>query len=118
MPSEYCAELYEFLLAVNTFDNAGYANSPLVEPMSDDELIAEADRPAQWALDMAAVPPEVTDALAVLSVALAHISEGFADGLENWEAMLPIRETAVEEARALIGDEATSGGCGVDSSHS
>jgi len=97
---------------VNTFDNDGYQNSPLAQPMSADELIAEADRLAQWALDLqAAVPTEVADALAVLSTALVDISGGFSDGLENWEAMLPIREDAVEAARTVVGDASTLGDC-------
>jgi hypothetical protein len=108
----YCAELYEFHVTVNTFVTAAYGNMPMTEPPPADELIAEADRLSQWAIDLSLVtPPDVADALVVLSEALADASEGFAAGLENWEAMLPASESAIGDERDIIGTAATAGDC-------
>jgi hypothetical protein len=108
----YCAELYEFHVMVNTFVADAYGNMPMAEPLTTDELIAEADRLSQWAIDLSiTTPPDVAEALVVLSEALAAASEGFAGGLENWEAMLPASESEIRDERDIIGAAATLGDC-------
>lgn len=108
----YCTELYEFHVMVNTFVADAYGGMPMAEPLTTDELIAEADRLSQWAIDLSLVtPPDVADALVVLSEALAAASEGFAAGLENWEAMLPASESEIRDERDIVGAAATLGDC-------
>jgi hypothetical protein len=108
----YCNELYEFHVMVNTFVADAYGNTPMVEPLTTDELISEADRLSQWAIDLSlTTPPDVADALVVLSEALAAASEGFAAGLENWEAMLPASESEIRDERDIVGAAATLGDC-------
>lgn len=108
----YCTELYEFHVMVNTFVMDAYGNRPMAEPLTTDELIAEADRLSEWAIDLSLItPPDAADALVVLSEALAAASEGFAAGLENWEAMLPASESEIGDERDIVGAAATLGDC-------